>query len=268
MTVEQMTARINELYHKSQAEGLSEAEKEEQSRLRQAYVANVRANLRGQLNQISIVEKDGSITNLGDKESKDSVRIRSLKRRDALTKQDRTRYSQEIVQQVITLSCYQEADILLAYASYRSEVETYGLIRQALSDNKLVFVPRVEGQDMEFYQIQDLSCLHDGYRGIPEPAPDSSYPDCLVQNRLTSSDSILHVLLCMPGAAFDKARHRIGYGGGFYDRYLEKTEIYQNQGQVHLTTAALAYSCQIWDQIPWESHDVIPDIVMTEKGGI
>ena len=151
MTVEQMTARINELYHKSQAEGLSEAEKEEQSRLRQAYVANVRANLRGQLNQISIVEKDGSITNLGDKKSKDSVRIRSLKRRDALTKQDRTRYSQEIVQQVITLSCYQEADILLAYASYRSEVETYGLIRQALSDNKLVFVPRVEGQDMEFY---------------------------------------------------------------------------------------------------------------------
>lgn len=67
MTVEQMTKRINELYHKSQAEGLTDAEKEEQKQLRQAYVANVRANLRGQLNNISIVEKDGSVTDLGEK---------------------------------------------------------------------------------------------------------------------------------------------------------------------------------------------------------
>lgn len=67
MTVEQMTKRINELYHKSQAEGLTEQEKEEQKQLRQAYVANVRANLRGQLNNISIVEKDGSVTDLGAK---------------------------------------------------------------------------------------------------------------------------------------------------------------------------------------------------------
>ncbi len=67
MTVEQMTDRINELYHKSQEEGLSDAEKAEQKELRQAYVANVRANLRGQLNNISIVEKDGSVTDLGKK---------------------------------------------------------------------------------------------------------------------------------------------------------------------------------------------------------
>lgn len=67
MNVEQMTARINELYHKSQKGGLSPEEKEEQAALRQAYVANVRANLRGQLDNISIVEKDGSITNLGEK---------------------------------------------------------------------------------------------------------------------------------------------------------------------------------------------------------
>lgn len=67
MTVDQMIKRINELYHKSQAEGLSDAEKEEQQALRKAYVDNVRANLRGQLDNISIVEKDGSITDLGKK---------------------------------------------------------------------------------------------------------------------------------------------------------------------------------------------------------
>lgn len=65
-----MIQRINELYHKSQAEGLTAEEKEEQARLRSAYVANVRNNLKGQLNNISIVEKDGTITNLGEKHGK------------------------------------------------------------------------------------------------------------------------------------------------------------------------------------------------------
>ncbi|MDD2968071.1 MAG: DUF896 domain-containing protein [Lachnospiraceae bacterium] len=63
----EMINRINELYHKSQAEGLNEAEKKEQAELRSAYVASVRNNLRGQLNQISIQNEDGSITNLGEK---------------------------------------------------------------------------------------------------------------------------------------------------------------------------------------------------------
>lgn len=67
MKVAELTKRINELYHKSQAEGLTPEEKEEQAALRQAYVANVRANLRGQLDNISIVEMDGSITNLSEK---------------------------------------------------------------------------------------------------------------------------------------------------------------------------------------------------------
>lgn len=64
---EEKIKRINELYHKSQAEGLSEEEKEEQKNLRQEYIAAVRKNLRGTLNNISIQEKDGSITNLGEK---------------------------------------------------------------------------------------------------------------------------------------------------------------------------------------------------------
>ena len=67
MNLTDMIARINELYHKSKAEGLNDEEKKEQAELRQAYVANVRANLRGQLNNIDIKEADGSITNLGEK---------------------------------------------------------------------------------------------------------------------------------------------------------------------------------------------------------
>ena len=66
-SMEEKIARINELYHKSQAEGLTENEKKEQQELRSEYIANVRANLRGQLNNFNIQEKDGSVTNLGEK---------------------------------------------------------------------------------------------------------------------------------------------------------------------------------------------------------
>ena len=66
-SMEELTKRVNELYHKSQEVGLSEDEKKEQDELRKAYVANVRKNLRGQLDNISIVEKDGTVTNLGEK---------------------------------------------------------------------------------------------------------------------------------------------------------------------------------------------------------
>ena len=65
--IEDKIKRINELYHKSKAEGLTEAEKKEQAELRSEYIANVRNNLRGQLNNISIQNDDGSITNLGEK---------------------------------------------------------------------------------------------------------------------------------------------------------------------------------------------------------
>ena len=67
MTMEEKIKRINELYHKSQAEGLTEEEKQEQAALRADYVASVRANLRGQLNSITIQKDDGTLENLGEK---------------------------------------------------------------------------------------------------------------------------------------------------------------------------------------------------------
>ncbi len=76
-------------------------------------------------------------------------------------------------------------------------------------------------------------------------------------------------MMWMPGAVFDRERHRIGYGKGFYDRYLARlrsTAVCQADGRtgLHLTTAALAYACQIVTRIPSEAHDVRPDLVITE----
>lgn len=197
----------------------------------------------------------------GFNSSKPGIRARSLRLRDDLTAQKRAQYSREIVKNLTALTCYQEAEVLLAYASYRSEVETAGLIRQALSEGRQVFVPRVDGKDMEFWQIKDLTDLHSGYRGIPEPDPVLSY-----YAFLAAKGSMPHTLMCMPGAAFDRAHHRIGYGGGFYDRYLYRLVNGPVQEGLPFTTAALAYTCQVFDEIPWESHDITPDILLTQQG--
>ena len=71
-SLEEKINRINELYHKSQSEGLSAEEKDEQAALRKDYINNIRENMRGQLNAISIQEEDGSITNLGEKHGDES----------------------------------------------------------------------------------------------------------------------------------------------------------------------------------------------------
>lgn len=206
---------------------------------------------------------------------KQVIRKESLRMRDALTEQERNGYSLEIVKNLTSLTCYQKADALLTYVSFRSEVDTLGLIRQAILEGKHVFVPKVQGWEMEFYRITNLAGLQTGYQGIlePEAETDASYwkylngmqgshPETYSQNEM---ETIPHTLLCMPGAAFDKKRHRIGYGGGFFDRYLGKLAAYQEEGMVHLTTIALAYACQVLDEIPWESHDVLPDMILTEQ---
>lgn len=207
--------------------------------------------------------------------SKQTVRKESLRLRDALTEQERNGYSLKIVKKLTALTCYQQADALLTYVSYRSEVDTFRLIGQALLEGKHVFVPKVQGQEMVFYRIMDLSELQTGYRGILEleARPGTSYQEYLngMQGAFPETFSQVekaimpHTLLCMPGAAFDRKRHRIGYGGGFFDRYLEKLTVYQEEGRVHLTTIALAYACQVFQEIPWEAHDVLPDMILTEQ---
>lgn len=257
--MEEMIQRINALYHKSKSEGLTEAEKEEQARLRKAYVENIRAGLRGQLDQISIVEKDGSITNLKEKvteKNKKSIREKSLKLRDDLSVSEREEKSESIRNKLFALKSYKEAEIILSYAAYQSEVYTLPVIERALLDGKRVFCPKVQGEDMEFYQIESAEMLEEGYKGILEPSDISarkSLPEILKQAR----DS--RIVMLMPGCAFDKNCGRLGYGKGFYDRYLIKNS------DIAMSRIALSYECQIWPEIPQDEQDVRPDMVITEE---
>lgn len=111
------------------------------------------------------------------------------------------------------------------------------------------------------FQISSFADLVEGYRGILEPKTTVPYADSNGQ----------YPLICLPGAAFDRACHRIGYGGGFYDRYL--SGLFKNNGpkdreehpQARISTVALSFACQIYEEIPWEVHDVRPSFVITER---
>lgn len=215
-------------------------------------------------------------------------RARSLARRDGLTAKQRRDYSGRIIKTLTCQPYYTDADAILTYVSFRSEVDTFPLLEQALADGKAVFVPKVLGKEMEFYRIFSPADLSAGYQGILEPVGEilfqqwkndqlSQQSGCRQKKSLKDSETegcehtSLSALICMPGAAFDRERHRIGYGGGFYDRYVSRLiQDMENADaathpQARFTTAALAYDCQIFEEIPWEAHDVRPMYLITEK---
>lgn len=218
---------------------------------------------------------------------KKRIRLAALAGRDNLTAEQKRDYSDRIVKNLTSLPCYREADAILTYISFRSEADTFPLLKRAFADGKAVFAPKVLGKEMAFYQISSPEDLTEGYHGILEPSGgrlfDEWMDDRFGQREKSQPEKPMEgneaekagygvpsILICMPGAAFDRARHRIGYGGGYYDRFLsnlseggEKTAGTVRL-QAKMTTAALAFGCQIFEKIPWEPHDIRPGRIITE----
>ena len=184
---------------------------------------------------------------------KQGIRSRYLGLRDNLSAGERRQKSREIWEHVKGDPKYQAARAVLVYMDYRSEVMTTGLVEELLADpSKKVFAPKVEGMHIRFYEIKSLDELKKGYQGIREPEenPEKRFtPDMAAK---------LEAVVLVPGAVFDRQRGRMGYGKGFYDRFLsDYREVYG---------IALSFSCQIAKEIPMEPHDRRPDIIVTEKG--
>ena len=153
-------------------------------------------------------------------------------------------WSHQITDQVLKLSEFVKAKHILAYADYNHEVMTRYIIEEAWKAGKEVAVPKVVGKDMIFYRLTDFSQLEPGYFGIPEP----------VRGEIVKWEDALMV---MPGVAFDPENNRVGYGGGFYDKYLEK--------HPNLHAVAIAFELQMYRELPFEEHDIKPEKVVTEK---
>lgn len=173
-----------------------------------------------------------------DKETLRGI-IREKKR--ALTQTQIARASEALAQALFAHPMYHSAKALYAYISYNQEVCTEAIIRRALADGKRVAVPKVFGQEMRFILLDENSRIALGYKGIPEP----------VSGKLAQEKD---ALVLMPGLAFDREGHRMGYGGGFYDRFLA--------AEPH-PTIALCYDFQLLPDLPTQAHDIPVDAVLS-----
>ena len=137
---------------------------------------------------------------------------------------------------------YRNAKTIYGYLPYNQEVRTVPMLEAALADGKRVAVPKVYGEEMRFIYLTDLTRVSKGYAGIPEPMDDAP---------IAEDDT---ALVLMPGLVFDPQGHRIGYGGGFYDRFLSQ--------EPHHPTVALCYDFQVVEQLETERFDIPVDLVL------
>ncbi|MDO4518929.1 MAG: 5-formyltetrahydrofolate cyclo-ligase [Eubacteriales bacterium] len=176
-------------------------------------------------------------------DTKKEIRKMVFKRRAEHTDDEIQTLSHSVYKRVCEQPEFKNADRILVYADYNHEVMTGEMIKEAWKQGKEVAVPKVVGKDMVFYKLTTFSQLEPGYFQIPEP----------VSGEIVEWED---ALMIMPGVAFTKNLERVGYGGGFYDRYLEK-----HQNVIRL---AIAFEFQMAAEVPTEPTDINPQLLVTE----
>ena len=192
-------------------------------------------------------------------EKKEPIRRQALTLRKGMPKEERDRKSADIMERIFQSDWYREAGIVLAYVNFRSEVDTGELLRKALLDGKKVYCPRVEGEKMNFYRILSPDDLEKGYGGIMEPL---AKVETLFSVHEASSDSCLMIT---PGSAFDRECNRMGYGKGYYDKYLDFVSEKNAGLTFKIRTVGICFECQMQKRIPVEAYDRKMDMVITEE---
>lgn len=173
---------------------------------------------------------------------KKELRRQIRQRKQAMTEAEIETASSRLGELFCGSALYAQARTIYGYLPYNQEVRTVPMLEQALRDGKRVAVPKVVGEEMVFIFMDDLSKVEKGYAGIPEPIADGPVAD----------DP--QALVLMPGLAFDAQGHRIGYGGGFYDRFLSKEPDHP--------TIALCYDFQMFPALDTQEHDIPVDCVL------
>ena len=173
---------------------------------------------------------------------KASLRREIREKKRAMTEQEIVRRSQKLAELFAQSQLYRNANTIYGYLPYNQEVRTVPMLEQALKDGKRVAVPKVYGETMKFIYLEDFSQIEKGFAGIPEPVADGP----------VAEDKTALVL--MPGLVFTKNGDRMGYGGGFYDRFLSEEPKHP--------TLALCYDFQMVSSLPTEEFDIPVDMVL------
>ena len=177
---------------------------------------------------------------------KKALRKYIREKKSAMTQAEIENASRGLCDRFLETEQYRHAKTVYGYLPYNQEVRTTPILERALLDGKRIAIPKIYGDEMKFIFISDLSQVELGYKGIPEPIADIPVADDPT------------ALILMPGVAFDKQGHRIGYGGGFYDKFLEK--------EPEHPTVALCYGFQMMDSLETEEYDIPVDCVLCAEG--
>ena len=181
--------------------------------------------------------------------NKIEIRKEILNVRNNLTKETLNDFNEDIFNTIIKSDIYKKAQSIFIYISFGSEVETKKIIEHAISLGKNIYVPKTNKsiKEMIAVKIHNFDNMTVDKWGILEPITvDKNF----VGNEFD--------LIIMPGVAFDITGNRIGYGGGYYDKYIHNLKR-------RPTLLALAYEFQIIDNIIAEIHDIKLDYIITEK---
>ena len=173
---------------------------------------------------------------------KTELRKAIRQRKRAMTEEEIVAKSQALGKLLRQSDAYREAKTIYGYLPYNQEVRTVPMLEQALVEGKRVAVPKCYGEEMRFIYMDDLSQVEKGYAGIPEPVADGP----------VAEDETALVL--MAGLAFDPQGNRMGYGGGFYDKFLA--------AEPNHPTVALCYDFQMLPHLETEDHDIPVDVVL------
>ena len=176
---------------------------------------------------------------------KSELRKQVLQEMKALSQEQKQAIDQAITERLLQHPFYQEAKIIASYLSFPHEFQTQELIEQALRDCRKVLIPKTYPKGRMDFVVYDPQQLVKTSFGLLEPQGDLEVVD-------VSQIDLIHV----PGLAFTTEGYRIGYGGGYYDRYLK-----------HFSgnTLSTVYPCQIRDFIP-EDHDIpVQEVLVDER---
>jgi 5-formyltetrahydrofolate cyclo-ligase len=188
-----------------------------------------------------------SIAELSEK--KQQIREQAHANRNAQENKDEL--SRAIVARFMALPEYQAASTVLFYLDVRSEVRTRHSLTDALAGGKKIVVPYCVDGELELFHLEDMDELSVGMYKILEPKPE------LRSVAAKQVDVSELDLIMVPGVAFDRRGGRTGHGKGYYDKLLE-------HARPDTPLVALAFECQMFDEIPMQHHDVFMDQVITE----
>ena len=157
---------------------------------------------------------------------------------------DRKQKEEEIFNKLINSFEYNSSRVIALYYSLKSETDTIKLIEYSLKNKKIVLLPRVNGEDMDFYEINSLDHLVKSRFGVMEPLETVSFDKKEID------------LIVVPGVCFDKMLNRIGFGKGYYDKYLS---------DYHKESIGICFEEQITSEIKSEKTDIKLKKIITDK---